>query len=89
MVECEAAGITWAANHCRFYLHGYPKFIIITDHKLLVSLVTGGLENLSPKMFRCVTELLSYNYKVEWVPGKNHMAVDALGRVPQLESFQG
>ena len=40
-------------------------------------------------MFCCVTELLSYNYTVEWVAGKNHMAVDALGRVPQLESFQG
>ena len=88
-VECEAVGICWAVNHCRFYLRGCPKFVIVTDHKPLVTLLTSGLENLSPKLFRYVTELLSYNYTVEWVPGKKHMAVNALGRIPQLESFKG
>ena len=40
-VEVEAAGIARATNHARFYLCGAP----------LVKVLTGSLENLSPKLF--------------------------------------
>ena len=32
--------------------------------------------------------MLDFNYKVTWTPGKSHMVVDALGRIPQLDSFK-
>ena len=63
-------------------------FTIVTDHLPLVKVLTGSLENLSPKLFRCVTDMLEFNYKVIWTPGKSHMFVDSLGRIPQLESFK-
>ena len=50
-VEVEAAGIAWATNHARFYLRGAPMFTIVTDHLPLVKVLTGSLENLSPKLF--------------------------------------
>ena len=51
-VECRmCAGIAWAANHARFYLRGAPIFTIVTDHLPLVKVMTGSLENLSPKLF--------------------------------------
>ena len=43
---------------------------------------------LSPKLFRVVTDLLEYNFKMEWTPGKRHLFVDLLGRVPQMELFE-
>ena len=63
-------------------------FTIVTDHLPLVKVLTGSMENLSPKLFRCVTDMLEFNYKVIWTPGKSHMFVDSLGRIPQLESFK-
>ena len=87
-IEVEAAGISWSTNHARHYLRGAPMFTIVTDHQPLVKVLTGDLENLSPKLFRCVTEMLDYNYTVVWTPGKSHQVVDALGRVPKLESFR-
>ena len=63
-------------------------FTIVTDHLPLVKVLIGSLENLSPKLFRCVTDMLDFNYKVIWTPGKSHMFVDSLGRIPQLESFK-
>ena len=32
--------------------------------------------------------MLEFNFKVEWTPGKSHMFVDSLGRIPQLDSFK-
>ena len=87
-IEVECAGILWATNHCRFYLRGAPMFTIVTDHLPLVKVLTGSMENLSPKLFRCVTDMLEFNYKVIWTPGKSHMFVDSLGQIPQLESFK-
>ena len=87
-VECECARIGWAVNHARFYLRGCPRFVVVTDHLPLVKVMTGSLENLSPKLFRVITDLLEYNFKMEWTPGKNHLFVDSLGRVPQMESFR-
>ena len=60
-VEVEAAGISWATNHCRFYLRGAPMFTIVTDHLPLVKVLTGSMENLSPKLFPCVTDMLEFN----------------------------
>ena len=87
-VECECAGIGWSVNHARFYLRGAPQFVIVTDHLPLVKVMTGSLDNLSPKLFRVVTDLLEYNFNMEWTPGKQHLFADSLGRIPQLESFQ-
>ena len=79
-IEVEAAGISWLTNHAQHYLKGAPMFTIVTDHQPLVKVLTGDLENLSPKLFRCVTEMLDYNYTVVWTPGKSHQVVDALGK---------
>ena len=87
VVEVECARIGWVVNHARYYLWGCPGFVIMTDHLPLVKVMTGGLENLLPKLFRVVTDLLEYNLKMEWTPGKNHLFVDSLGRVPQMEYF--
>ena len=88
-LECEATGICWAVCHCRFYLRGCPTFTVVTDHLPLVKLFTGSLESLLPRLFKIVTELQDYNFMVSWVAWKRHLIVDSLGRVPQMEGFEG
>ena len=87
-IEVECAGISWATNHCRFYLSGALMFTIVTDHLPLVKVLTGSMENLSQKLFRCVTDMLEFNYKVIWTPGKSHMFVDSLGADSTVRKFQ-
>ena len=62
---------------------------IVMDHLPFVKLFSGSLENLSPKIFKIVTKLQDYNFKVTWCAGKRHLFCDSLGRIPQFDSWEG
>ena len=58
-------------------------FLIQTDHKPLISLLSSrGLADLPPSVLRFRLRLLCFTYRIEHVPGKNLVTVDALSRAP-------
>ena len=84
MVELEALAIYWAIKKCHLYLAGIPHFQVNTDHYPLKSIFNNqtldAVEN--PRVQNYKSKLMSYNFTVDWIKGKDHAIPDALSRAP-------
>lgn len=76
--EKEALGLVWSCEHFYMYLLG-TKFVLVTDHKPLEVLYSPKSKP-SARVERWVLRLQSYDYKVQYRPGKSNIA-DPLSRL--------
>ncbi|PNY00079.1 hypothetical protein L195_g023353, partial [Trifolium pratense] len=74
----ELFAITEAIAKFRHYLLGH-KFIIRTDQKSLRSLMDQSLQ--TPEQQAWLHKFIGYDFTVEYKPGKENIAADALSRV--------
>lgn len=77
-IEKELLAIHWGINFFRPYLYG-RKFIVVTDHRPLISLFTH--RNPSSKMTRIRMDLSDYNFEIKYKKGKINTNADALSRI--------
>ena len=75
--ELEGLAIMLAVQYYSPFLYG-TKFIIRTDHRALVSLLKSRV--LNNRLYRWVLKLQSYDFVVEYHPGKENVVADALSR---------
>lgn len=86
-IEKEALAITWAVSRFDTYLLGMACFLIETDHKPLVPLLsTKRLHDLPARVLRFRLRLARYHYQIIHVPGSYLTSADALSRAPQDDS---
>lgn len=86
--EKEALACVWACNRWFTYLWG-RKFILRTDHKSLVTLLsTRGSGRQPMRIARWAAQLLQFNYTMEHQAGKNNFVADALSRLPLPQSTE-
>ncbi|XP_065195252.1 uncharacterized protein LOC135826576 [Sycon ciliatum] len=86
-IEKEALAITWAVSRFDNYLLGMACFLIETDHKPLVPLLsTKRLHDLPARVLRFRLRLARYHYQIIHVPGSYLTSADALSRAPQDDS---
>ena len=70
-------------EHCSYYLKGTNKVVrVVTDHFPLVRVFNKCMGDLSQHLWNVRSRLMDYKIEVCWVPGKQQMAADALGRNP-------
>ena len=86
-IDKEALAIVFGVKHFHQYLFG-RSFTIKSDHKPLQYLL--GEKNRIPSMAsariqRWALTLSAYDYKVQYVPGKEHANADLLSRLPLPE----
>ena len=82
-IEAEATSIGWAVEHCSHYLKGSDKVVtIVTDHHPLVAVFDKCVFDLSQRLWNVRSQVMDYRIQVAWVPGKQQVAADALGRNP-------
>jgi hypothetical protein len=77
----EMLAISEAIAKFRHYLLGH-KFIIRTDQKSLRSLMEQSLQ--TPEQQEWLHKFLGYDFSIEYKPGKDNIATDALSRVMTL-----
>jgi len=81
-IEKETLAVTWACTKFSDYLLS-SKFLIETDHKLLVPLLnTKHLDCLPPRILHFRLRLAKYDYSVVHIPGKLLYVADAFSWVP-------
>lgn len=78
IIEKELLAIHWGITFFRPYLYG-RKFIVITDHRPLVSLFSH--KNPSSKMTRIRLDLCDYDFEIIYKKGKMNTNADALSRI--------
>ena len=78
--EREALSITWGIQHFHLYLYG-SDFVVITDHRPLVSLFNNAHSKPPTRIERWILKLQEYEFCVVYEPGKLNPA-DYLSRHP-------
>lgn len=67
----------------KFYYYTYGETVVAqTDHKPLLGLVKKPIHEMSIKQQRLIDRLLKFDFRLEYVPGKDLTVADALSRAP-------
>ena len=78
----EGLAVVWAMTvKFHTYIHGPRQVTIITDHKPLVHLFQ--VKDPNGRLYRWCMKLEEYNYIIVYKPGKSHINVDVLSRIPE------
>ena len=83
-IEKEALSLVYGIHKFHQYLYG-RKFILVTDHKTLLTLLgpeKGILSLAATRLQRWAVLLSAYMYDIEFRPSGEHNNVDALSRLP-------
>ncbi|KAM7281182.1 uncharacterized protein ISCGN_005682 [Ixodes scapularis] len=83
-IERELLAVVWGTEHFHLYLYG-NNFLIRTDHKPLVSILTNPRACPSARIERLVLRIQQYNFRVEHTCGINNPS-DYLSRHPMPSS---
>lgn len=87
-IDREALAIMFGVSKFHQYLYG-RKFTLKTDHKPLERIFGENKEipkMAASRLTRWAISLSAYTYKIEYSPGKDNTAADALSRLPLPES---
>ena len=83
-IEKEALALVFGVKKIHKYLFGH-SFIMVTDHKLLLSILnvkTAIPSMAAARMQRWALFLSAYQYEIEFKCGKQHVNADGLSRLP-------
>ena len=86
VTEREALPIVVAVKKCHAYLHS-KRFTIVTDHRPLNYILNS--KETTGKITKWALLLQSYNYDVEYRPGRQNGSADALSRRTYEADFSG
>ena len=78
-IEHELLGIVGALEKFHYFTFGRPV-VVLTDHKLLISISKKALINAPPKLQRLLLRLNNYNMTLQWIRGKEMVLADHLSR---------
>jgi len=81
----ELLSIVLAVKHFKHFLVAKP-FIIRTDHKPLVNMMT--MKNPSPRQQRQISYLSEFSFKITYLPGENNEVADFLSRSISVIKFR-
>ncbi len=77
--------IVYGMQRYHTYLYG-KSFIVITDHKPLVTICTKPLHAAPPRLQRMLIKTQGYNYSIMYRPGNQMILADTLSRLPNPEN---
>ena len=84
VLDNERLAVIYAMTKWRHYLHKH--FLIRTDHKPLVALLTNSSSDLHDRRARWLSQCLQFSYTVEHIQRKNNNVDDILSRLALSES---
>ena len=85
--ELELLGVVRSVEHIKYYLFG-KSFTIITDHRVLVSIMKEhrSKKSYNSRLTRWVDSLLPFDFNIKNIPGAKMGLVDYRSRQPNREA---
>ena len=77
IIEKECLAVVWGTKRIKLYLTG-RRSMLQTDHKPLKYLKDASYQN--DRVFRYAVAVQEYSFRVEDIPGKEHIGADFLSR---------
>uniref|UniRef100_A0A8C2EQ68 Gypsy retrotransposon integrase-like protein 1 n=1 Tax=Cyprinus carpio TaxID=7962 RepID=A0A8C2EQ68_CYPCA len=84
-IEREMLAIVYGMQRYHIYLYG-KSFVVVTDHKPLVTICTKPLHAAPPRLQRMLIKTQGYNYSIVYRPGCQMILADTLSRLPNPEN---
>ena len=85
--EKDALAIAWSKKRFSIYLHGAPRFKIITAHKPLLTMFNKPSAKLPPRIEKWVMSMQDTDYELVYEPGKDERdPLDFISRHPLPET---
>lgn len=83
-IEGEALAVAWCLHKARNLLLGCQHFLLLTDHKPLVSIFSDkSLASIAnPRLIRMKQKTLEFSFTIRHIPGTKMNATDTLSRYP-------
>eukprot|EP00095_Tigriopus_kingsejongensis_P000660 maker-scaffold311_size212931-snap-gene-1.16 protein:Tk00660 transcript:maker-scaffold311_size212931-snap-gene-1.16-mRNA-1 annotation:"hypothetical protein ETSY2_36450" len=82
-VELELLAVSWGVEKSSFYLKGIASFVVFTDHKPRLGLMSKDLQDIgNERLQRLRQRLIPFNFTIDWRAGEAHKIADALSRAP-------
>jgi len=82
VIEREALAIVWAVHHYEEYVEG-TEFIVYTDHKPLIYLLTKDFDN--KRLQNYALKLMPYQITILYREGSKNQNADTLSRYPFID----
>ena len=77
-IERELAALRWGVKALRPFIIG-TEFILHTDHQPLIYL--HNMKIIDSRLARTLEDLSDFNFRIQYTPGKQNAAADALSRL--------
>ena len=90
-VEGECLAAAWAMKKCKYFLLGCESFLLATDHKPLLGILSDrNIEDVSnPRLQRLKEKTLMFRFSICHLPGKLNKVADATSRYPTSQPEEG
>ena len=74
--------VVWSLETLAYYLKGFIKFDLLTDHSTLVQAMKKEVQEVTPRMQKFREAIQAYNVCMSFVRGIHNHISDALSRSP-------
>ena len=79
-LELEATCAVWSLETLSYYLKGYARFLLWTDHSPLAQAMKKEVRELTPRMQKFREAIQAYNVTISFVKGVHNHISNALSR---------
>ena len=77
VIESKSLAVAWAMEKIHHFLYA-SHFLLETDQKLLVAILSKSLNQATPRLQRILIRMFAYNFTVKYIPGSTNQLADCL-----------
>ena len=79
-IMLELLATVFGMEQCKFYLHGSPTFVHVSDHLPLKAILRRDMRDCPPRLLPLVERTIPFDFETRFIKGSRNLASDCLSR---------
>ena len=79
-IMLELLATVFGMEQCKFYLHGAPTFVHVSDHLPLKAILRRDMRDCPPRLLPLVERTIPFDFETRFIKGSRNLASDCLSR---------